>query len=225
MQNRYEVEEMKESIKDHVAQLFASAPKTRRSWELQDEICANLCERYDDLIAEGEEPSAAYQKVINGIGDADELIATLNERDVLNPRWEQSQRQKSAILVSVAVMLYILSLVPVIIMQNAYSTVIMFIITAAATGLLVYNGASKPKYEKADQTMVEEFKQWTQDKGKSRSITGAIHSTIWSVAVMLYLILGLALNLWHPGWIIFPLTAVVGQLINMIRIYREGDDR
>jgi len=42
---------------------------------------------------------------------------------------------------------------------------------------------------------------------------------------MLYLILGLALNLWHPGWIIFPLTAVVGQLINMIRVYREGDDR
>lgn len=216
---------MKESIKDHVAQMFASAPKTRRSWELQDEICANLCERYDDLIAQGEEPYAAYQTVLNGIGDVDELIATLHEQDVLNPRREQSQRQKSAVLVSVAVMLYILSVVPVIIIQHEFGIVVMFVVIAAATGLLVYNGASKPKYEKADETIVEEFKEWKQGKGKARSMTGAIHSMLWSVTVMLYLILGITLNLWHPGWILFPLAAVVGQLINMIRLYGEGEDK
>ena len=31
---------------------------------------------------------------------------------------------------------------------------------AAATGLLIYNGMTKPHYSRADDTIVEEFKEW-----------------------------------------------------------------
>jgi len=32
---------------------------------------------------------------------------------------------------------------------------------------------------------------------------------VWSVAVIVYLILGFVFNLWHPGWIVFLLTTPI----------------
>jgi len=81
--------------KKYVEELFQAAPSTRRARELKDELLTNLTDRYDDLVEAGEDPQIAYAKVIDGIGDVEELIAMLEEQDVLSPVTQERQRQCS----------------------------------------------------------------------------------------------------------------------------------
>lgn len=222
---------MNEKIKRHVEGLFENAPQTRRAFELKDELIANLNDRYNDLVAEGKDEDTAYSTVISGIGDIDEIIRNLREQDVFDPMQEQMQRQKSALLISVAVAIYILSFLPAFVLETLMNNntgrllgvVMMFICWAFASMLLVYNSASKPKYKKTEDTIVEEFKAYTSNKRNSKAARNALISMVPVLITILYLILGFGFSLWHPGWMIFLLIPVIIQLIRLVGIYR-GDD-
>lgn len=222
---------MNEKIIKHVEGIFENAPRTRRSLELRDEMIANLNDRYNDLIAEGKDAETAYSMVIAGIGDIDELIQTLREQEVFDPVQAQMQRQKSALLISLAVAIYIMSFIPFfalgMLLNNnvgmVIGVVLMFICWAAATMLLVYNAASKPKYEKTEDTIVEDFKEFTSNKRKSEAVRKSLYSLVPILTVIIYLILGFAFDFWHPGWMIFLLVPVFIQIIRLVGIYR-GDD-
>ncbi|MBE6557564.1 MAG: hypothetical protein E7661_00895 [Ruminococcaceae bacterium] len=68
---------MKTKLKDYIDTIFADAPQSYRAYELKEEMYTDLCEKYDDLIAEGKTPAAAYHAVISGVGDISELIEEL----------------------------------------------------------------------------------------------------------------------------------------------------
>jgi DNA integrity scanning protein DisA with diadenylate cyclase activity len=68
-----------ENIKKYVNELFKDAPKTKKVKELQEELITNLEEKYNDLIKDGVDEKKAYNDVIAGIGDIDELIANFKE--------------------------------------------------------------------------------------------------------------------------------------------------
>ena len=65
---------MKNRIKDYIDLIFADAPDCARTREMKEEMYANVCDRYDDLIREGKSEAAAYYASIAGIGDISELI-------------------------------------------------------------------------------------------------------------------------------------------------------
>lgn len=65
---------MHEPIRTFVNSLFRSAPATPENEELRQEVLQNALDRYDDLIARGENPQKAYTQVINSIGDINRLI-------------------------------------------------------------------------------------------------------------------------------------------------------
>lgn len=67
---------MKDRIAECVHELFANTDKSISNYEIQEELIFNLCEKYDDLISEGNSEQTAFYKVISGIGDIDELIAS-----------------------------------------------------------------------------------------------------------------------------------------------------
>jgi hypothetical protein len=64
---------MKDQIKEHIEGLFKGAPRTRRIADLQEELLSGCLDKYEDLISSGVTEQAAYDAVIAGIGDIDEL--------------------------------------------------------------------------------------------------------------------------------------------------------
>lgn len=222
---------MHERIRLHVESIFEQAPQTRRALDLKEELIMNLCERFDDLLSQGKDDETAYNIVIQGIGDVDELIAGLREPGMWSEEAIQDERRKSAMLTTIAVGTYILSVIPVIIggmLGNAFGgaamtvgTVIMLIMIAAATCLLVYNGTSKPKYVKSDETMVEDFKKWSAERNNSKALRRSIHAIVWMLTVLTFLCLGFFWGLWHPGWLIFILAIVANEIIRLVMLYLE----
>ena len=69
---------MKDRLNGYIQGLFAEAdrrsPANLRLAELKEELILNTCEKYDDLIAAGRSPEAAYRLAVEGIGDISELL-------------------------------------------------------------------------------------------------------------------------------------------------------
>ncbi len=218
---------MKANIRAHVENLFSSAPATHRARELKEEIIANLSERYDDLIAQGMDEDGAYRTALNGIGDVDELIEALREQHVLSPILELQQRRRSALLVSTAVALYIISPVFPAVLRNFYgfqglSIILLFLCCSVATGLLVYNYASKPKYIRQDETLVENFKEWKHTKNKQAALRSSINSLVWSLALIVFFLLGFFAHAWSVAWLVFIVAVAVNQVVKLVFTYKEG---
>jgi len=215
---------MEDKLRRYVDGLFARSAPTKRAVELKEEMLQNLHDKYDDLISEGKAPEAAYNIVIAGIGDVRALLAELEEE---NPDKEEMivhdiERKKSAMLTAIAVMLYILCILPMLILEIAGSSrtasigvPLMFIFIAAATGLLVYNQKTKPRHLKGSSTMVDEFREWQAGASDRKALRRAISSALWAILVALYIIVSFMTNAWHITWIMFLLGAAVEAIINI----------
>ncbi len=219
---------MNDKIRNYVEDLFADAPRTRQAAELRDELTANLRDRYEDLLARGQDEETAYRVVIEGIGDIDGLLRGLREEEAEDPELAQMQRQKSALIVSSAIAVYILSVIFPLVgnlfggIGDTVGIILMLVCCAAATMMLVYNGMTQPKKEKTSGTIVDDFKAWSTKKEDSKAVIKLVSSVIWSVATMLFLILGVFFDAWNPGWLVFPLAAVVSNIVAMG--LKMGDD-
>lgn len=62
---------MREQLMQYVNLLFAGAKDCE---DVRQEILQNTLDRYDDLIAQGKVPEAAYRLAISGIGDIQEIL-------------------------------------------------------------------------------------------------------------------------------------------------------
>lgn len=212
---------MEDKLKRHIDGLFENAPWTRRTLELKEEMLQNLTEKYYDLINEGKSEEAAYNIVISGIGDVSELIIDLEESEMNNPEVFEKARQKSALLTAVAVMLYILCPIPAIIFESTIGVILLFIMVAAATGLIIYNNMTKPRYIRTEDTMVEEFKEWQSEKTEKRSLRRAISAALWSITVALYFIISFSTWAWPSTWIIFIIAAAIEAVINIFFVSKK----
>lgn len=135
--------------------------KISRQIELKEEMLQNLIDKYNDLVDSGKSSEAAYNIATASIGDIHELIRQIEKREENNPLFEQNYdkgRKRFALLLSISVMLYILCVVPVILLEDSVlGVVIMFVMVAIATGLILYNNMTKPKYLKKDSTVVKKL--------------------------------------------------------------------
>ena len=223
---------MEDKIRRYVDDLFEETAPTKKAVELKEEMIQNLHDKYSDLVSEGKTDEAAYNITIAGIGDISSLLAEL-EKDMTNneiPNYEaEASRQKSAMLTAVAVMMYILCVLPLIIMSMAnfrYTAEIgipvMFIMIAGATGLLIYNSMTKVRHYGKSDTMVEEFREWQSDDRDRKSLRKAISSALWSIILALYFIISFMTFAWQITWIIFIIGAVLESLINIVFAARKG---
>jgi len=226
---------MEDKIRRHVDDLFYDTAPTRKSVELKEEMIQNLSDKYHDLIKEGKTEEASYNITIAGIGDISALLAEL-EKDMENKEittYEtEAARQKSAALTAIAVMMYILCVLPIVIMSMAnfrYASEIgvpvMFLMIAGATGLLIYNSMTKPKYHSSSDTMVEEFREWQSDDKDRKALRKAISSALWSITVALYIIISFMTGAWFITWVIFIIAGAVESLINVFTTARRGNRR
>ncbi|MDR0326530.1 MAG: permease prefix domain 1-containing protein [Oscillospiraceae bacterium] len=121
---------MTEKIQAHVDNLLKDAPRTRRVVDLHEELLSGCLDKYADLVASGSSPEEAYDAVIAGIGDVDELLGSARKN--------------------------------------------------------------------------------VMDK----KLLGPVSSSLWSLIVFGYLFLGFFFELWHPGWLIFLVGALLQNLLN-----------
>jgi uncharacterized membrane protein len=207
-------------IKKYVEQIFENKPKSKKVNELKDELIANLIEKYNDLLKEKSEDEA-YNIVIASIGDIDELISDMDGDVDTNNNYVQAYQNKKAKYIAISIMLYILSIVPVIYFGEAWDNgvlgvIIMFIMIAIATGLLAYISISKPRYVKENDTLVEEFKEWNHQKKRVKTIKSTVLSAYWLFIVSIYFIISFAFTTWPYSWIIFIIGAAIHQVIKAV---------
>lgn len=218
---------MYEKLRKEVDELFKDAPRTARANELKEEVLANLIDRYNDLISEGKSEEEAIKKAIAGVGDVDELISALRKNDVFNYEEMKKDKQKSALILSVSVGLYIMSVVILILFTEVFdisgeiSVCVMLTMVAIATGLIIYNSKSYTKYVKSDDTLVEDFKEWKSTKTKNEEVVESIKSIIWTVTVAIYLIVSFGFNAWRYSWIIFIIGVAIKKIITLIFQMKE----
>ncbi|MEA4869304.1 MAG: permease prefix domain 1-containing protein [Christensenella sp.] len=209
---------MNEKLRRYIEDLFANAPSTVRAVELKEEMYQNLTDKYNDLLAEGKNEESAYNIAIASIGDVDSLISGLSGEKHIEG---EKSRKRSAILTAVAIALYILCPVPVIVIQNEMGIMVLFLFVAVATALLIYNGVTRERYVKADDTMVEEFKEWKQNHKQKNKASEAIIGSFWLIAVCVYIVVSFMTGAWHITWIIFLIAAAIASLIRGIFMLKQ----
>ncbi len=209
---------MNEKLRRYIDDLFASAPSTMRAVELKEELYQNLTDKYNDLIAEGKSEESAFNVAIASIGDVDSLISGLSGE---KPAANEAGKKRSALLTALAIALYILCPVPVILLQDEIGVMVLFLFIAAATALLIYNGVTRERYVKADDTMVEEFKEWKQNNKQRNKAVDAIVGSFWLIAVCVYIVVSFMTGAWHITWIIFLIAAAISSMIKGLFMLKQ----
>lgn len=216
---------MEDKLRAYMDHLFRDVKPTRSSVELKEEIIQNLVDKYHDMLAEGKTPEAAYNIAVASVGDTDELLAGLHqekkEENFVSDEAIERGRRKSALLTSVAVMLYIVSVIPPIIISettanDSLAPVSMFMIIAVATGLLIYNNMTKPRYRKMDDSIVEEFKEWQNQNDSNQRAMKSISSAMWSIIVVIYFVVSFTTMAWYITWVIFLIGAAIEGIMKAV---------
>ena len=211
---------MRNKLRAYIDAIFSQAPQSKKTVEMKEEILQNLTDKYNDLIAEGKSEEAAYNIAIASVGDISELIAELKDQYTYAreqqpaPQMTAEQRQQKAKITAIAIAMYIVSVIPPILFGGNAGPILMFLIVAAATGLLVYQNMTKAQYVKADDTITEEFKEWRQHGSEKVKVYKALSSALWMVALVVYFIVSFQTGAWHITWLTF---LIAGALNNVMK--------
>ena len=205
---------MRERLIQYVDLLFAGAPHED---EMRLEILQNTLDRYDDLIASGKTPEAAYRLSISGIGDIHEILGSGTGEAVCYgtsqvPKKERSYRK---ILRAVAIGLYILCPVPLFVLSD------MGMDTAGLCGLLGMVAVATVLIilSKNDpDTPVTSGEIKTRSGAPKRKIR---YGLLWAGGIWAYLILSLLTGAWIITLLIIPITAVLHGIIDAVDDLKE----
>lgn len=246
---------MKQKLGEHLDTVLGDAPDNQHTQELRTELYQNMCDRYDDAIAEGRSPAAAYNAAVTGLGDVSSLVegddspvsATLVDNDGHSE--EESRREsrrsenrsawkryrtRASILIPTAVVLYILSLIPVILLEDAnenLGVVLMFSCVAVATGMMIFTRMSRPIGSSPAPTSEptgktpEEAPEGTSEKATDpaaaadsprtklrKSVTGVL----WMVTVLVYLVISFLTMRWEITWLVFLIATAADHILEAL---------
>lgn len=210
---------MNNRLREYIDNLFSTAPSTMKAVEVKEEILQNLTDKYNDLIAEGKSEDVAFNIAVASIGDVSDLIRELQglpQQYTKMTEENEKQRQRSALLTAIAIGFYIMSPVPVIMIQNEIGVVLLFVFIAVATGILVFNGITKSKGQPVPDTMVEEFKEWRERNNGKNQLQKSVLSAIWAVGVVIYFLISFSTGAWYITWVIFLIIAAVEGIVKAL---------
>ena len=197
---------MREQLIQYVNLLFAGAPDSE---DIRQEILQNTLDRYDDLVAAGKTPEAAYRLAISGIGDISEILGTREPEAPAAPeapaQEENTDSLAKKLLRAIAVGLYILCPLPLFVLSSLDMGTLglcgTLCFVAVATVLIILGG-KKNSSEKDGE----------EDAPKSqlgKSLTGLI----WSIGLVIYLAVSFLTGTWHVSWVIFPILGAISNLV------------
>ena len=204
---------MREQLIQYVELLFAGAANCE---DIQQEILLNTLDRYDDLIAEGKVPEAAYRLAIAGIGDINEILGAnpplpplpAQPQKAVDAEQDAEKRKKKAI----AVGLYILSPIPLFFFSELEKATLglcgTLCLVAIATALMVLSSSHNTDDHKTKEKVL------TPSQQKCR--------IVWLCGILLYLVLSFATQAWFITWLVFPICGVLIRLSAALKEYKEA---
>lgn len=206
---------MREQLISYVELLFAGSVGLD---DMKQEILQNTLERYDDLLAQGKTPEAAYRLAISGIGDISELLGTQENAEPTPIEPTPLPAKKSPvspvkrILKGLAIFLYIISPIPLFVLDwigmSELGLCGTIVICAVATAILVIIGATDS---------AKEDKRSTEKVEKSENpLYKAIGALITTVGIIAYFLVSFTTAAWYITWVIFPLIGAVKGLLKAI---------
>ncbi len=208
---------MYDELRNHVEVLFEDVPKTAKAINLKEEIITNIEARYEDVLSNGASENDAFMAAVNSIGDIDELLNELRSPKVFDEEAYARERQKTAKFVTAAAALYFLAVAAGVAVfeftsRTAAAGLLFFVIAAVASCLLIYHFTSRPKYRKHEDTIVEEFKQWSSETRNTKALHASISVIVWALLIVFYFLISFMTFAWHLTWMIF-LIGIVAEVI------------
>lgn len=211
---------MKDQLIKYVDLLFAGAPN---AYDIKQEILQNTLDRYDDLVAQGKSPQAAYSLAISGIGDINEILGS--EPAPIHTMSGTGATEKSSdvrgdkkLMRAVAIGMYICCVVPVIALggigDGTLGVCMMFVMIAAATVLIILSGGGKDSQR-------EEVRE-NEPKGELHK---AIKTVSGFVTLGIYLAVSFITGAWWITWLIFPISGAIEGLMKAIIDLKEANQR
>ncbi len=212
---------MREQLQQYVELLFAGAPNSE---DIKQEILQNTLDRYDDLIAQGKVPEAAYRLAITGIGDINEILGSATQVIPAAPAREVHPEEDAAAAKrkrtrAIAIGLYIICIIPLIILSELGLGILglcaTLSIVAVATVAIIQN------QEPDDEEDIHQSQKTDSPRGE---LHRSIRSLIGIITLIVYLAVSFLTEAWYITWLIFPLSGAVKGLVRAILDLKEAVD-
>lgn len=202
---------MREQLIQYVDLLFAGTDDCE---EIKQEILQNTLDRYDDLIAQGKVPEAAYRLAISGIGDINEILGTVPSPAAVSAALssadeEDTPRKKR--MRAFAVGLYILCPLPLICMSELGAEILglagTLVLVAIATVMIILNAKKEQKEEKK--------------KDNRSPLQKSVSSLLWAIGLAVYFLWSFTSGAWHITWVIFPILGALDSFLMVLVQQKE----
>ena len=212
---------MREQLQQYVELLFAGAPDSE---DIKQEILQNTLDRYDDLIAQGKVPEAAYRLAITGIGDINEILGSAAQVIPAAPAREVHPEEDAAAakrkrIRAIAIGLYIICIIPLIILNELGLGILglcaTLSIVAVATVAIIQN------QEPDDEEDIHQSRKPDSPRGE---LHRSIRFLIGIITLIVYLAVSFLTGAWYITWLIFPLSGAVKGLVRAILDLKEAVD-
>ena len=90
-------------------------------------------------------------------------------------------------------------------------TTILMVIVAFGVCFIISAGNVIEAYER-----LLEIGSYTKVKKKGNKIIEVVASIVWPLVTAAYLFMGFLFDMWHPGWVIFPITGILFGVFSAI---------
>lgn len=212
---------MREQLQQYVELLFAGAPDSE---DIKQEILQNTLDRYDDLIAQGKVPEAAYRLAIAGIGDISEILGTVPTGAISAPPVREAAPEADTAAAkrkrnrAIAIGLYIICIIPLIVLSSfgldTLGLCATLSIVAVATVAIIQN--QEPDHEESSPVKAAD--------SPKKKLNDSISALAGIVTLIVYLGVSFMSGAWYITWLIFPLSGAVKGLIKAILDLKEAVD-
>ena len=201
---------MREQLIQYVNLLFAGAADCD---EIKQEILQNTLDRFDDLVAQGKSPEAAYRLAIAGIGDINEILGAAihapaaSATPVQTVQLEAAEDIRRKKIRAGAIALYIICALPLIVLSqfglDILGLCLTLLIVAFATYLMIVTGKKDDDDEK-------------ESKEAKHPLKESIGKLIWVLGLVAYFAISFTFGAWHITWLIFPIMGCARGLSDAI---------
>ena len=203
---------MREQLIQYVELLFAGA---RDCEDVKQEILQNTLDRYDDLIAEGKVPVAAYRLAITGIGDINEILGSQPSHAAPQPNQsgpEVDSDKYRRLQRGIAIACFILCPVPLLLCvvegQVMIGITMMLVLIAVGTMLMVVSGKDQAQLPRRHSSL----------------FVSIAMSLLWPLATIVYFLISFSTGAWHLTWLVFPIAGAISAVIRAIEDWKEENN-